>query len=172
MLARADGEADSNVKQSLYQRVSQDMAVDPARRKTAADKLQQLETVSNSLPPLPAATVVASAKGPKSDEGVAAVAREPAKRSAPPAEPSPAASPAPAPAPSKATGSSDNRERQLALQGTQESKVLLKTQLEQRVARGTASETEIRLLVSTCKDLGDRSCVQSARAALAKLQGQ
>jgi pSer/pThr/pTyr-binding forkhead associated (FHA) protein len=173
VLARADGETDSNVKQSLYQRVSQDMAVDPARRKTAADKLQQLETVSNSLPPLPAATVVASAKGPKSDESVAAVAHDTPKRSAPAAEPSPASNPPPAAAPTKSTGSSsDDRERQLALAGTQEGKVQLKTQLEQRVARGTASETEIRLLVSTCKELGDRSCVQSARAALAKLQGQ
>jgi len=172
VLARADGETDSNVKQSLYQRVSQDMAVDPARRRTAADKLQQLETVSNILPPLPAATVVASAKGAKSDESVAAIVHESPKRSAPAAEASPAPSPAPAAAP-KATGaSSDDRERQLALQGTQESKAQLKQQIEQRIARGTASETEIRLLVSTCKDLGDRSCVQSARAALAKLQGQ
>jgi ABC transport system ATP-binding/permease protein len=172
VLARADGETESNAKQSLYQRVAQDMAVDPARRKTAADRLQQLETVSNSLPP-PAATVVASARGPKSDESVAAVAHDAPKRSAAAAEPAPAASPAPAAAPAKSTGaSSDDRERQLALQGTQESKALLKTQLEQRVARGTASETEIRLLVSTCKDLGDRTCVQSARAALTKLQGQ
>jgi len=172
VLARADGEPDSNVKQSLYQRVSQDMAVDSARRKTAADKLQQLETVSNSLPPLPAATVVAAAKGTKSDDSVAAVAHDAPKRSAAAAEPSPAPSPAAA-TPAKSTGSSsDDRERQLALAGTQEAKSQLKQQIEQRIARGTASETEIRLLVSTCKDLGDRSCVQSARAALAKLQGQ
>jgi ABC transport system ATP-binding/permease protein len=172
-LARADGEADSTVKESLYQRVAQDMAVDSTRRKMAADKLQQLETVSNSLPPLPSATVVAAAKAPKAEDTVAAVthAEAPAKHSAPAAASDPAPAPAPSPAP-KAGGSTDERERQLALQGTTEAKSLLKQQLEQRVARGTASETEIRLLVSTCKDLGDRSCVQSARAALAKLQGQ
>jgi hypothetical protein len=62
----------------------------------------------------------------------------------------------------------DDRERQLALQGTQDAKILLKQQLEQRVYGGKASDTEIRLLISTCKDLGDRSCVQQARAIQAQ----
>ena len=90
----------------------------------------------------------------------------------PPVLVAPAAAPSPSPAspPSTATtarssgGSVDDRERQLALQGTQDSKLLLKQQLEQRVYSGKASETEIRLLISTCKDLGDRTCVQQARA--------
>jgi hypothetical protein len=64
----------------------------------------------------------------------------------------------------------DDRERALALQGTQDSKVLLKKQLEQRVNNGKASDSEIRLLIGTCKDLGDRACVQAARAALAQKQ--
>jgi hypothetical protein len=169
VLARADAETDSNIKQSLYQRVSQDMAVDSARRKAAADKLQQLETLSNGLSPLPPATVVTSAKAPKSDEAVAVARAEPAKRAA--AAPEPAAAPSPPPAATPKAGS-DDRERQLALQNTTESKTLLKQQLEQKVTRGTATELEIRLLVSTCKELGDRTCVSSARAALAKLQGQ
>jgi hypothetical protein len=42
--------------------------------------------------------------------------------------------------------------------------MLLKQQLEPRVFGGKASDTEIRLLISTCKDLGDKSCVQQARA--------
>jgi pSer/pThr/pTyr-binding forkhead associated (FHA) protein len=170
LLARADAEGDANVKQSLYQRVAQDMAVDASRRKIAADKLQQLEAVSNALPPLPSATVIsASTKAPKSEETVAAVTHEAPSKHAAAAV---ANDPAPAPSPPPKSGNNDDRERQLALQNTPESKALLKQQLEQRVTRGTASETEIRLLVSTCKDLGDRSCVQSARAALAKLQGQ
>jgi hypothetical protein len=64
----------------------------------------------------------------------------------------------------------DDRERALALQGTPDSKVLLKHQLEQRVNNGKASDSEIRLLIGTCKDLGDRACVQAARAALAQKQ--
>jgi pSer/pThr/pTyr-binding forkhead associated (FHA) protein len=170
VLAHADAEPDTNIKQSLYQRVAQDMAVDSARRRAAADKLQQLEAVSNGLPPLPAATIVTSARTAR-EETVAAVAHAdaPKRSSASVADPAPSPQPAASP---KAPAGTDDRERQLALQGTQESKALLKQQLEQRVARGTASEVEIRLLVSTCKDLGDRSCVQSARAALAKLQNQ
>jgi hypothetical protein len=166
VLARADAETDANIKQSLYQRVSQDMAVDSARRRAAADKLQQLETLSNGLSPLPPATVVVSAKAPKSDDAIAAAHDPPKRTASAPAE----AAPSPAPATPKA--GSDDRERQLALQNTTESKTLLKQQLEQKVTRGTATELEIRLLVSTCKELGDRSCVSSARAALAKLQGQ
>jgi len=42
----------------------------------------------------------------------------------------------------------------------------LKQQLEQRVSSGRASETEIKLLISTCKDLGDKPCVQQARALM------
>jgi len=88
--------------------------------------------------------------------------------------------PAPAPAPAAPTvqtvaakgpaTSVDDRERALALQGTQDSKALLKKQLEQRMNNGKASDTEIRLLIGTCKDLGDRACVQAARAALAQKQ--
>jgi hypothetical protein len=61
-------------------------------------------------------------------------------------------------------GSVDDRERQLALQGTPDAKMLLKQQLEQRVYNGRATDTEIKLLISTCKDLGDKLCVQQARS--------
>ena len=72
--------------------------------------------------------------------------------------------------PKPSAGSVDDRERALALQGTPDSKVLLKHQLEQRVNNGKASDSGIRLLIGTCKDLGDRACVQAARAALAQKQ--
>ena len=84
--------------------------------------------------------------------------------------PTPAPPPLPPPPPattpvsSKPTGGVDERERQLALQGTPDAKMQLKQQLEQRVYSGKASDTEIRLLISTCKDLGDKPCVQQARA--------
>jgi hypothetical protein len=84
-----------------------------------------------------------------------------------------AAPPTPVPAstpPSTRAGGVDDRERQLALQGTQDSKVLLKQQLEPRVFGGRASDTEIRLLISTCKDLGDKTCVQQARAIWSQKQ--
>ncbi len=60
----------------------------------------------------------------------------------------------------------EERERQLAVQGTADARLVLKQQLEPRVYGGRASEAEIRLLISTCKELGDRSCIQQARSVL------
>ena len=40
----------------------------------------------------------------------------------------------------------------------------LKQQLEQKVYSGRASDTEINLLISTCKDLGDKLCVGAGAA--------
>jgi pSer/pThr/pTyr-binding forkhead associated (FHA) protein len=179
LLARADAETDSARKKSLYQRVSQNVSVDASRRKIAADKLQQLDT---SAAPAPAELPVAAPTAapvelaaapvapvrthatPAAEPAAVAVAAAPAAApSPPPAAPSPAASPKPG---------VDDRERQLALQGTQDSKVLLKQQLEPRVFGGRASDTEIRLLISTCKDLGDKACVQQARAVWAQKKDQ
>lgn len=39
----------------------------------------------------------------------------------------------------------------------------MKSALEQKVYSGRASDTEIRLLISTCKELGDKMCVAQAR---------
>jgi pSer/pThr/pTyr-binding forkhead associated (FHA) protein len=182
VLARADAETDPGAKQAMYQRVAQAISVDPSRRKTAADKLQQLEALVDppaSAAPPPAAPPpsskthgddsVAATPHPEGTRRAAAVvaAVEPVPS---PAQPVSASAPVAAAAPKPSAMSVDDRERALALQGTQDSKVLLKRQLEQRVSNGKASDSEIRLLIGTCKDLGDRACVQAARAALAQKQ--
>ncbi len=175
LLARASREADIATKRDLYQRVAQAMTVEPTRRKAGADRLQELDVVAaaaTNATDLPAA----SASHGTDDAAPVVVAREPSRRTVavveqpalPPvlATPPPvaAASPPAATTTKSAGGSVDDRERQLALQGTQDAKLLLKQQLEQRVSSGKATDTEIRLLISTCKDLGDRTCVQQARA--------
>jgi pSer/pThr/pTyr-binding forkhead associated (FHA) protein len=177
LLARADGEADVGTKRALYQRVAQAMTVDPARRKAGADKLQELDVVASAAATNPMQLPVASGS-PGHDD--AAAPPPPPRPEAPrrtyvieptaapqvivpPPLPPPPTLPTTAP-PRPSGGSVDDRERQLALQGTQDSKLLLKQQLEQRVYSGKATDTEIRLLISTCKDLGDKPCVQQARA--------
>lgn len=50
-------------------------------------------------------------------------------------------------------------------------KMLLKQQLEQRVYSGRATDTEIHLLISTCKDLGDKLCVAKAQQIEAHREG-
>ncbi len=171
MLARADAETDAAQKRSTYQRVAESTSVD----------LDMISTLGAS-PPQPAPTASAAPSASRAEEGaapspsrpdagrrVAAIAAAPV---AMPAEsPGPAtmaATPAPARPPG---GSMDDRERQLALQGTPDAKMLLKQQLELRVFSGKASETEMKLLISTCKDLGDKACVQAARATLAQKLG-
>ncbi|HEY5240185.1 MAG TPA: FHA domain-containing protein, partial [Polyangiaceae bacterium] len=61
-LAHADAEQDFNRKRALYQRVSQEVAVDAARRKAAADKLQSLDVVAVITTATPSALPVASGK--------------------------------------------------------------------------------------------------------------
>jgi len=179
LLARADVESDPMKKRTLYQRVSQSVTADPARRKVAADRLQQLDTTANTFATNPTQLPVAIEAPVAVDTPAPSPRPEPVRKTVQVAElpPAPAAA-APAPAPASAsppTGSThsagvDDRERQLALQGTQDSKVLLKKQLEPRVFGGKATDTEIRLLISTCKDLGDKGCVQQARAVWAQKQ--
>jgi pSer/pThr/pTyr-binding forkhead associated (FHA) protein len=179
LLARADAEGDPAAKRAIYQRVSQAMGVDPTRRKVAADKLQQLEAITDTPPTVAApapAPVTAPGKPPR-EESVSPAPRAEGNRRATVVaaltEPAAAttASPASQAASAKlAAANMDDRERALALQGTPDSKALLKRQLEQRVYSGKASDTEISILIGTCKDLGDRTCVQAARAALAQKQ--
>jgi pSer/pThr/pTyr-binding forkhead associated (FHA) protein len=172
VLAKAEGE-DSAAKQADYQRVSQAISVDPARRKAAADKLLALEALADPLPATaspPAAPAPPSSKAHVEESASAPTPKpETPHRTAVASAVEPGGA-APTPAAKPSAVSVDDKERALALQGTQDSKVLLKRQLEQRVSNGKASDSEIRLLIGTCKDLGDRACVQAARAALAQKQ--
>jgi pSer/pThr/pTyr-binding forkhead associated (FHA) protein len=187
VLARADREPDVATKRAMYQRVAQSMTVEPTRRKAGADKLQELDMSAGATATNPMQLPVASS-GPGPEDAVPApiappraeAVRRPVVVVAPPPEPLAASTvnvppPLPPPptlpvtaSPKPSAGGVDDRERQLALQGTQDSKILLKQQLEQRVYTGKASDTEIRLLISTCKDLGDKPCVQQARAIQAQ----
>jgi hypothetical protein len=168
VMDHADSVTDVAAKRALYQRVAQGMGVDPVRRKAAADKLQQLDSMGAGAASANAMELpVAAAPSPtkprsesRSEDGAPVAAH---------AEPSHRGSTAAAePSPSPVAANVDDRERQLALQGTPDAKLALKQQLEPRVYGGKASEAEIRLLISTCKDLGDRSCVQQARSVLAQ----
>ena len=181
LLTRADHEPDVGLKRALYQRVAQAMTVEPGRRKVGADKLQELDVVANAATTNPMQLPLApSAVGGEEAAALPVPRPEAPRRPAITVEPNSAAQlavPPPLPPPptlpvttapkasnGASSGSVDDRERQLALQGTPDAKLLLKQQLEQRVYSGKATDTEIRLLISTCKDLGDKVCVTQARA--------
>ena len=177
VLAAGDAEQDPTRKRALYQRVSQAMTVEPGRRKAAADKLQTLDAVAVIATATPTALPVASGPGPQEvavaprpDAGrrsgsMPEVTTPPATGAAP-SLPPPTAATTPATAATKPVatgGTSEDRERLLALQGGNDAKTALKAQLEQKVYSGRASDNEIRLLISTCKELGDKLCVAQAR---------
>jgi pSer/pThr/pTyr-binding forkhead associated (FHA) protein len=174
LIDRADTTADLGAKRELYQRVAQTVGVDPTRRKVAADRLQQLDSSAAAVsanamelpiaPPPSASAPSSSSNSSKArDEALAVSTHTDSGRRGAVAAAEPAATGA-SPSPAVTPASVEEKERQLALQGTPDAKLALKQQLETRVYGGRASDAEIRLLISTCKDLGDRSCVQQARA--------
>jgi ABC transport system ATP-binding/permease protein len=172
VLAAGDAEPDATRKRALFQRVSQAMTVESGRRKVAADKLQQLDAVSVIATATPTALPVAS--GPASQELAMAPHPDAGHRSpsdatattATTAPSLPGTTTTTATATPRPTGtgtSSEDRERLLALQGGNDAKSALKNQLEQKVYSGRATDTEINLLISTCKELNDKVCVANAR---------
>jgi pSer/pThr/pTyr-binding forkhead associated (FHA) protein len=168
LLAEADAEPDSAKKRALFQRVSQAMTVDAERRRFAANKILALDEPGNSSPSqLPMAV-----DHTRPDDPIAASHSDANRRGSSSQDPPPQVPTAsnPTPSPSPGTGANDDRARQLALQGTDDSRKLLKSQLEQRVFSGKASDTEVDLLISTCRDMGDKQCVQHARAIKAQRQ--
>ena len=87
---------------------------------------------------------------------------------APPPAPSPTAASTATPTDAEPTATAGSSERPRAAPrpaGGNDAKTALKSQLEQKVYSGRASADEIRLLISTCKDLGDKLCVAQARAS-------
>jgi pSer/pThr/pTyr-binding forkhead associated (FHA) protein len=187
-MSKGDAEQDPTKKRALYQRVAQAMTVDPARRKAAADKLQQLDAVAVITTATPASLPLASGARPdptdmpvaQRPDGGRRVAQapeptNPPTTAAPPPLPAPtqpvATAPATSPKPSGGSVSVDDRERMLAL-GNNDAKNALKNQLEQKVYSGRATDMEINLLISTCKDLGDKLCVAQARQIKQQRQNQ
>jgi pSer/pThr/pTyr-binding forkhead associated (FHA) protein len=181
LLGRADAEPDITKKRALLQRVSQAVTVDAARRRAAADKLQQLDAVAVIATATPSALPIASTKpepseiamAPKVDAGRRSAPVPEAATAAPAAPPStsgPATTSPAAPTSPHTGGNSEDKERLLALQNTSDAKNALKSQLEQKVYSGRASDMEVNLLISTCKDLGDKACVAAARQVKAQRQ--
>jgi pSer/pThr/pTyr-binding forkhead associated (FHA) protein len=183
VLAKGDAEQDVTRKRALYQRVAQEMGLDGARRRSAADKLQSLDAVAVIATATPSSLPVASSKPDPQElasgrpDGGHRIAQAPEPSPSPtafvaPLPPPTAPAPVATPSPRPTGGTVDDKERMLALSGDQASKMALKQQLEQKVYSGRASDTEINLLISTCKDLGDKLCVGQARQIKAQKQNQ
>lgn len=173
MLERAAGESDVARKRELLEQVARATTVDNLRRKRAHAELEKLGDADgddsldvNELPSVPRAQSSPSAVTASSQVGAAPA-------------PSPGASAAaPAPAAPDNDGAvadglvranpfgddearekrSDARASEVALTGDRRQILAAKNSLKAKAANGTASEQELRLLRSLCRQLDDASC--------------
>jgi pSer/pThr/pTyr-binding forkhead associated (FHA) protein len=166
VLARAEQEQDVPTRRMLLNAVAQSTTVDAGRRRTAADKLKEVDylgTDIHELPQVAKAPTTATAeqkdsipsKLPKpilaADPWSAPAATPPKNRPTPVAAP-----PAPEPA---------GKANELALQGP-EGEAKARAQLEAKVSSGRATVDDLRLLRAICQHAGDRACRDRASELL------
>lgn len=158
LLSAAETEPDLTKRRQMLTAVSQALTVDPARRKAAADRLDQLDTLATNPRELP----VTRDAGARFDAGLAPVDAGRAVATADAATTAATASTAATPA---VSGNDFDKSAQLALQGGQ-GRALAKKQLEAKVYGGRATTEEIRLLKQLCREADDRQCVETCKRML------
>jgi ABC transport system ATP-binding/permease protein len=172
LLSRADQETDIPTRRMLLNQVAQSTTVDAGRRRSAADKLKEVDYLGTDIHELPKA-----AKEPPEKEKE----REPVREATAQVSPSPAAAPKAAKpvlaadpwsaggagkATEAAAEQASGKTNDLALQG-RDGEAKARATLEPRVFGGRASADEIRMLKAICKHQGDRACSDRAAALLA-----
>jgi pSer/pThr/pTyr-binding forkhead associated (FHA) protein len=174
MFERAGSAEDPAQRQELLEQIARTTTVDNVRRKRANTALEELAKAAEDeglavtdLPNVPRAPgspqqpVAAIAQVPKASAPKPASASEPrTTRTATSAGVSdglvrdnPFDSSGPAPAPS------DSRTSEMATSGDRRQAIAAKNALKTKVANGTATEQEIRLLRALCRQLSDTSCI-------------
>jgi len=176
LLARADQETDIPTRRMLLGQVAQSSTVDAARRRTAADKLKEVDYLGTDIHELPKTAKEPAAEKEKEKERVRELAREVTAQAAPSpapraAKPTLAADPfssggSGARATEPASESASGKTTDLAMQG-RDGEAKARAALEPRVFGGRASPDEIRMLKAICKHQGDRACSDRAAALLA-----
>jgi pSer/pThr/pTyr-binding forkhead associated (FHA) protein len=170
LAAKADQEGDLEARRTLLNAIAQSTAVDPARRRTAVDKLRELDNRGTDISALPQAANHLAPTNPGPAPGPAAQGPRTTRGAVLAADPWAAPSPSPAPAPvarvepdppAKTGGNAAD----LAAQG-REGELKARAQLEPKVWGGRASLEEIRLLRAICRHMGDRACSDRAGALL------
>ncbi|MET0593020.1 MAG: FHA domain-containing protein [Polyangiaceae bacterium] len=163
VLARADQESDVAAKRQLLNSVAQATTVDRDRRRSAADKLKEVDYLGTDIHELPKAN---------KPQAPAAAAPAPAPAEPPPARPAAPQAPRPVLAadpwstpPAHGNDSSNSRASDMALEG-RDGEARARAQLEPKVWNGRATPEEIRMLRAICKHMGDRPCSDRAAALL------
>ena len=170
VLTRADQEQDLAAKRMLLNSVAQATTVDGARRRSAADKLKEVDYLGTDIHELPKANKPAAPPPPQAAPPPPPVDLPPMPAPKP-ARPVLAADPwstPPAAHPPTASGNDtgSSRAADLALEG-RDGEARARAQLEPKVWNGRATLEEIRMLRAICKHMGDRPCSDRAAALLA-----
>jgi len=154
---QVEATADPERKRELLDRVAKAPSVDSLRRRQASDMLRELQSKvidvsalpnrrQGSSPPTTTTATPATSRNATSGSGAAA------KQSSASATKSSSKS---ASSPSRGA---DSSLAALAASGDLKSATLAKNQLRARVAAGTATEQDRRLLRALCRQLGDSTC--------------
>ena len=175
VLARAEQEQDVPTRRMLLNAVAQSTTVDAARRRTAADKLKEVDFLGTNIRELPQVAKPApsppqsESKSEPKGESIPSKLPKPVLAADPWSAPasSPASKPrAAAPPPPVADPPPGGKANELALQGP-DGEAKARAQLEAKVASGRASVDDIKLLRAICRHMGDRACSDRATALLA-----
>jgi pSer/pThr/pTyr-binding forkhead associated (FHA) protein len=167
LLQRGDAEPDLLKRKTMYGLVARAMAVDPAIRKTATDRLQALDDTGTSPTALPTVKDAGSPLAMRADAG-ARTPRVPV--------PQPTSTPTPpetAPTHTGPVPTVSSAKQPQKSPFDQASDAVLKQNypaaraiLEPRVMGGRASPEEIKMLKDVCKATGDQQCVEYCKAKL------
>jgi hypothetical protein len=161
LFAKAAAAGDPAQKRALLDQISRATTVDSIRRKRAANELASLGAESVDVSDLPSA--------PKDPPKVAA---QPAVHAASPSVTDPAPTPDPKPVTAAKISSApttlvrknpfddapDPAPADTAASGDRSKLLQAKSALQQKVQAGTASDRDLKMLHTLCKQLGDASC--------------
>jgi pSer/pThr/pTyr-binding forkhead associated (FHA) protein len=167
VLARAEQEQDVPTRRMLLNTVAQSTTVDAGRRRTAADKLKEVDYLGTDIRELPqAAKTPSTAAPPAQNESI------PSKLPKPILAADPWSTPAATPSKSRAAPATAApppeppvKASELALQGP-EGEAKARAQIEAKVASGRASVEELKMLRAICQHAGDRVCRDRASELL------
>jgi len=156
MFGKVDATSDVVEKRKLLHEIASTPTVDAARRKKAANLIQEMDPTATDPSASPSAQ---GANGPPGTDPLPAGPGGLPNPGAPGAQPVKTADPA-------ASSSVDPRDQALsAPEATMNA-------LIKKMAAGTASEQELRLLRGLCAQLGNRACWSAASAALKNLENK
>lgn len=158
VLAQADTASDASAKRALLDRIAKATTVDSVRRKRASTEMEALDSQAGGVEVTELPSAPQRVLKPDDRPRPVAASSGGLVRTNPFDTPSAGAKPGvakPAPAPTNPSGSNVKDQ---ATSGDRAAQIASKNALKAKVAHGTATDQEKRLLRALCRQTGDMSC--------------